>query len=415
MTTGKLKSLLQRLNQNERVISVTSRLPPLNFITVHYLYFITTCLICSIIFWGSSNPGKSISYTDSLFLVISAMTEAGLNTVNLSQITTFQQVLLCFLIIIGSSIFVSISTVLTRKRVFENRFKHVVSLQKEVRRTRKRSMSMTGTEIPPTRHNSDGSGKPQEPVMRNNDDRNVESHENVTSSPEAIVPLANKPSISEPQPVGVDNSSTPDISTGVKSDTGHPDEDLEIVSAETDLNHISFMRHGPSPSIGDRRFLTFTGVGASPIATGYKSPYSTSIYTRANFKDQDQTPALNDGENLDHGSYPNYLTRFTTGRNAQFFGLTREQREHLGGVEYRAITLLSWIVPLYFVAFQFLGCLGLGAYIALNKAKVSEDNGINPWKVPLILWFMLQLTYTGGLAYLMVFLHLTTLACRCLT
>ena len=54
-------------------------LPPLNYITLHYAYFIVVPLVASVVFWGSSNPSFSISYVDSLFLVISAMTEAGLN------------------------------------------------------------------------------------------------------------------------------------------------------------------------------------------------------------------------------------------------------------------------------------------------------------------------------------------------
>jgi len=82
---------------------------------------------------------------------------------------------------------------------------------------------------------------------------------------------------------------------------------------------------------------------------------------------------------LDQATYPHYLTRHTTGRNAQFYGLSREEREHLGGVEYRAITLLGWVVPLYFVLWQLLGCIGLGAYMKMNKEEVIRANGINPW------------------------------------
>jgi hypothetical protein len=52
-------------------------LPDLSFITLHYLYFIATGLTSAIIFWGSSTPAKSVSFTDSLFLCVSAMTEAG--------------------------------------------------------------------------------------------------------------------------------------------------------------------------------------------------------------------------------------------------------------------------------------------------------------------------------------------------
>ena len=79
-------------------------LPPLNFITLHYTYFITVCLITSIIFWGAATPFRSVSYTDSLFFTVSAMTLAGLNTVNLSTLNTFQQSLLLVLIILGSAV-----------------------------------------------------------------------------------------------------------------------------------------------------------------------------------------------------------------------------------------------------------------------------------------------------------------------
>lgn len=54
---------------------IGSYLPPATFISLHYLYFIGTCILTSIIFYCTSTPAWSITYTDSLFLVISAMTE----------------------------------------------------------------------------------------------------------------------------------------------------------------------------------------------------------------------------------------------------------------------------------------------------------------------------------------------------
>jgi Trk-type K+ transport system membrane component len=68
-------------------------------------------------------------------------------------------------------------------------------------------------------------------------------------------------------------------------------------------------------------------------------------------------------------------------RNSQFHGLSDAEREHLGGCEYRAIQLLSWMVPLYFVLFQLLGCLGIGAYVANNRADTARRNGLDPWWV----------------------------------
>ncbi len=51
-------------------------LPRLNFITLHYTYFIVACLLFSVVFWGASTPSRSIDFTDALFLVVSAMTLA---------------------------------------------------------------------------------------------------------------------------------------------------------------------------------------------------------------------------------------------------------------------------------------------------------------------------------------------------
>jgi hypothetical protein len=56
---------------------IRPHLPDASFITLHYLYFLSTCLIASLIFWGSSTPFQSVSYIDSFFLVVSAMSEAG--------------------------------------------------------------------------------------------------------------------------------------------------------------------------------------------------------------------------------------------------------------------------------------------------------------------------------------------------
>lgn len=132
----RLPSLVSRISR-----SIALHLPPLNFITLHYAYFIGVSILSSLIFWGSSTPPKSVSYTDSLFLTVSAMTLAGLNTVNLSQLNTFQQFILFLLIIIGSAIWVSIAVVHVRRKSFERRFKSIVEEERNKRRSRTGSIS----------------------------------------------------------------------------------------------------------------------------------------------------------------------------------------------------------------------------------------------------------------------------------
>jgi hypothetical protein len=140
------------------------------------------------------------------------------------------------------------------------------------------------------------------------------------------------------------------------------------------------MRYAPEPPLeplSHRRILSFVGVGAHPNSTAYRLRNAGGLVQRGEKKVEEREEAVKEG--LSNQVYPQYLTRHTTGRNAQFFGLSRAEREHLGGVEYRAITLLGWVVPIYFVLWQLLGCLGLGAYTAHHKRAIAEGNGINPW------------------------------------
>lgn len=58
-------------------------------------------LALSGIFYGS-NGQFHIRYIDSLFLCYSAMTDTGLATVNLSTLTTWQQIILYLLIMLVS-------------------------------------------------------------------------------------------------------------------------------------------------------------------------------------------------------------------------------------------------------------------------------------------------------------------------
>lgn len=98
-------------------------LPRPTCLLLHWTYFITTCMLSSVIFWHFSTPNGSVSYIDALFMVVAALTQAGLNTINLSGLNSFQQGMLFVLIIIGNPIFISAIIIHVRKRAFHTRFK----------------------------------------------------------------------------------------------------------------------------------------------------------------------------------------------------------------------------------------------------------------------------------------------------
>ncbi|OAA62490.1 Cation transporter [Niveomyces insectorum RCEF 264] len=316
-------------------------LPPLNFITVHYAYFVVVPLVASVVFWGSSEPAFSISYTDSLFLVVSAMTEAGLNTVNLSQMTTWQQILLFLLIIFGSSIWVSIWTVAFRKHVFEQRFNTIIEAERVRRLRRLSATAHTNLAAPVFWRRLLGCCSlpafrtPAAGVTTNR------SEENTNRSS----PVAGQNVPRQPDTGGITRSSPPP--------TGH------ITFA--DALHIDAMSSA------------YEQTEKMPVRRAPAVPSTAATM---------QNDKADDGKHLDNdtaGSAALLLTRRTVGRNAQFHGLTREEREQLGGCEYRALKLLSVVVPLYFLLWQLLGCIALGAWIHNHMGSVATANGINPW------------------------------------
>lgn len=116
--------------------------PSLNFYRLHLVYFVFTSLLASAIFYAS-NGENHVSYTDSLFLCVSAMTISGLNTVNLSILTTWQQFILFFLMAIGGGVFISGVTVFVRLYFFGIKFKDVA---KQLRKGRPEALASPGPE-----------------------------------------------------------------------------------------------------------------------------------------------------------------------------------------------------------------------------------------------------------------------------
>jgi potassium uptake Trk family protein len=70
----------------------------------------------------------------------------------------------------------------------------------------------------------------------------------------------------------------------------------------------------------------------------------------------------------------------TVGRNSAFVDLTEEQREELGGIEYRALKLLAIILVCYFVGFHLLGMICLLPWIVRDAhySNLVMEDGINP-------------------------------------
>ncbi|CAI4045234.1 hypothetical protein SKDZ_11G2530 [Saccharomyces kudriavzevii ZP591] len=77
----------------------------------------------------------------------------------------------------------------------------------------------------------------------------------------------------------------------------------------------------------------------------------------------------------------NYLSwEPTFGRNSVFIGLTKQQKEELGGVEYRALRLLCNILLIYYIGFNILAFVVMVPWICTRRhyEEIVRQNGVSP-------------------------------------
>ena len=113
----------------------------LNFYRVHIIYFVLTILLSSIIMYGSNINGNSddaeatfqLRYIDAIFLCAGAMTNTGSNTVNLNNLTGFQQSMLCVLSMMGTLSVTANATIWVRRHFFRKHMKVFLNDSKAAR------------------------------------------------------------------------------------------------------------------------------------------------------------------------------------------------------------------------------------------------------------------------------------------
>lgn len=111
---------------------------------------------------------------------------------------------------------------------------------------------------------------------------------------------------------------------------------------------------------------TGTVVGPGHLRSRSKSRTLASFLTRSKDEDADPMPYLS--------------WTPTIGRNSNFVDLSEEQREELGGIEYRALKMLACILSFYFVGFHLLGMICLTPWAietATYRDKIRAVN-VNP-------------------------------------
>lgn len=98
----------------------------------------------------------------------------------------------------------------------------------------------------------------------------------------------------------------------------------------------------------------------------------TSVFVLGNFPDYEGKGNIATQNKKKQLNLPKISSHATIGRNSQFYNLTNEDRERLGGIEYRSLKLLLKIVIGYFFGLHLFGAISLVGWILHADSKYRD-------------------------------------------
>ncbi|KOG98486.1 Trk1p [Saccharomyces eubayanus] len=153
--------------------------------------------------------------------------------------------------------------------------------------------------------------------------------------------------------------------------------------AESILHHDNSHRNGSEDVSSDSNETTYPVNGNNDYNQNDTNGYPTyndeeEGYYGLHF---DSDYNLDPRHALTRSGTKNYLSwQPTIGRNSNFLGLTRAQKDELGGVEYRAIKLLCTILVVYYFGWHIVSFVMLVPWINLKKhySDIVRSDGVSP-------------------------------------
>jgi hypothetical protein len=300
----------------------------------------------------------------------------------------------------GSAIFVSSGIIHIRKRAFEKKLEELAARKLRTRPGRALTFSLSRRRGTNTGAPTDAiaSGAVRGSAIKENSEENYPETTELKGQDETA---PSRRSVGRgPSPIDTALTSTVSTSDSVASRerrgeqaNGHsdipnqPNEHISFGGNEQSMRDPKSLA-GPERRLSDQmrpikrthtRLFIGSGVGVRGLDQHPRNARPLKLLSEASTAndtliDKELDPKHRAGSLVGIDKYLKTINGYI-GRNSQFHNLTEKERRKLGGIEYDAICLLSYIVPTYFVLWQLLGALGVGAWFQTNAPNLTRQNG----------------------------------------
>ncbi|KAK2472071.1 hypothetical protein H9L39_15951 [Fusarium oxysporum f. sp. albedinis] len=374
----------------------------LNFVSLHYVYITFMGLLSFAILY----PYGNISAIDAYFFGASSSTESGLNTVDLKELETYQQLYLYFVPMFTNLGFVNIIVVVVRLFWFRRKLKNAAPIllqrNRRLHHDSKDDLELGSkilpTETPeqrpvPTRTMTDNAPVAVDQLPR------IEARSHTEPAPEHG--HLSQSEMSETEPAIEEENVLEKVDSGARitfdpSTNLHPKRDTALYipgprdrdkgkplvelnggrisrdGGRDDLEIEQVARVNSTPVPGLRRRLTSGSRLAEARSMERVVTVASSMFVIGSTREPQKERSLTRAPTIAAGDFPQLSREVTIGRNSLFHNLSSKDREELGGIEYQSLKLLLKVVLMYFFGLHLIGVICLITWIQYANPKYTN-------------------------------------------
>ncbi|KAH7031491.1 cation transport protein-domain-containing protein [Microdochium trichocladiopsis] len=352
-----------------------------SFIVVHYAWII----VCSLMGLVVLAPEGNMAAVDAYFFGASASTESGLNTVDVKELRTYEQVFLYVVPTITNLGIINVMVVIVRILWFKRKFRaaSLTLIRAEpkgvvfaLRRTGD-GIEAQNQAVPASEARNNATGEMDVSIMRSNPSQDL------TVQVESL------------EVDGTANGTGFQRQAATSNDAHHVLYNSPPHERDDGRSFVETDFHGNGPLTGQDLENEYDSEEIKQVRQIYKGEpseptYQLSSHSRNHRLSKEKSIENVAGSMFVQGSRPKEGRRsdasqfprpndlpglskqVTIGRSSKFYDLSEEDEERLGGIEYVALKLLLKVVIGYYIGLHLIGVIGLVPWIHTAPDQYRE-------------------------------------------
>lgn len=380
----------------------------IHFLHLHYLYIWILTFLFSGLYY--CEPGTNWKYIDALFMATTGSTDTGLNTIPMSEMSTYHMILLYISSFLGCHVIISFFVVMVRRYYFSQRFEEELKENQRRREAYKKQKALkqqfeagnsslnttdgSHTITGPIRRrlsflslHSSSSLKPKQSFFSKRK-HGLFNSKKARSMGDIVVHHHTMNSIDQEDDynsiINMENNDTPIISNQCTNESTHPCD-----TTTTTLNKEEQEEDITNNNNNNNRTITFS----DDLTISNPNQQITFREDTNVLRERERRKLVENRNNNNNNSTENEqiplqrtnseyeIMRQPTEKSE----LTKNERNRIGGTEYRALEMLAIIVPTYYTGFIISFGFFFRIYVASSSyaqhilATSNPTGPVDPW------------------------------------